>query len=122
MIDAFAESTGDDQFIHVDPERAAQTPLGSTIAHGLLTLSLALGSPTGSSRSRASPSASTRLQPRPLPCPAAGERSRPDAPRPDQVEEIPGGAQMTITQTFESDGGDKPVCVAEQLARVYGGA
>ena len=35
-----AESTGDDQFIHVDPERAAQTPLGSTIAHGLLTLSL----------------------------------------------------------------------------------
>ena len=40
VIDAFAESTGDDQFIHVDPERAAQTPLGSTIAHGLLTLSL----------------------------------------------------------------------------------
>lgn len=39
-IDAFADVTEDHQFIHVDPERAAQTPFGSTIAHGLLTLSL----------------------------------------------------------------------------------
>lgn len=39
-IDAFAEATGDHQWIHVDPERAAQSPFGSTIAHGLLTLSL----------------------------------------------------------------------------------
>ncbi len=41
MIDRFAEVTKDDQFIHIDPERAAQTPLGGTIAHGFLTLSLA---------------------------------------------------------------------------------
>jgi acyl dehydratase len=40
MIDRFAEATGDHQFIHVDPVRAAQTPLGGTIAHGFLTLSL----------------------------------------------------------------------------------
>lgn len=40
MIDAFADATGDRQFIHVDPERAAQTPFGSTVAHGFLTLSL----------------------------------------------------------------------------------
>ncbi|MEG3165929.1 MaoC family dehydratase [Sphingomonas sp. PB2P19] len=40
MIDAFAEATGDHQFIHIDPERAAQTPFGGTIAHGFLTLSL----------------------------------------------------------------------------------
>src|SRR5919204_5569601 len=39
-IDAFAEATEDHQFIHVDPERAAETPFGSTIAHGLYTLSL----------------------------------------------------------------------------------
>src|SRR5262249_44212976 len=39
-IDAFAEATDDHQFIHVDPERARQTPFGSTIAHGLYTLSL----------------------------------------------------------------------------------
>ena len=40
MIDRFAEATGDHQFIHVDPDRAAQTPFGGTIAHGFLTLSL----------------------------------------------------------------------------------
>jgi acyl dehydratase len=40
MIDAFAEVTGDRQFIHVDPERAAHTPFGGTVAHGFLTLSL----------------------------------------------------------------------------------
>lgn len=40
MIDAFADATDDHQFIHVDPERAAQTPFGCTIAHGFLTLSL----------------------------------------------------------------------------------
>lgn len=39
-INQFAEATGDFQFIHVDPEKAAQTPFGSTIAHGFLTLSL----------------------------------------------------------------------------------
>jgi acyl dehydratase len=40
MIDKFADATGDHQFIHIDPERAAQTPFGGTIAHGFLTLSL----------------------------------------------------------------------------------
>lgn len=40
MIDAFAEVTGDHQFIHTDPERAAKTPFGGTIAHGFLTVSL----------------------------------------------------------------------------------
>ena len=40
MIDKFADATGDHQFIHVDPARAAQTPFGGTIAHGFLTLSL----------------------------------------------------------------------------------
>jgi acyl dehydratase len=40
MIDSFAEATGDRQFIHVDPVRAAQTPFGGTVAHGFLTLSL----------------------------------------------------------------------------------
>lgn len=39
-IDQFAEATGDHQYIHVDPERAAQTPFGGTIAHGFLTMSL----------------------------------------------------------------------------------
>ena len=49
MIDKFADATGDHQFIHVDPERAAETPFGGTIAHGFLTLSLLpmLASKTG---------------------------------------------------------------------------
>ncbi len=37
------------------------------------------------------------------------------------VDEIPGGAQMTLELTFEREGGDKPVCVAESLARLYAG-
>src|ERR1700761_324064 len=40
MIDLFADATGDHQFIHIDPERAARTPFGGTIAHGFLLLSL----------------------------------------------------------------------------------
>jgi acyl dehydratase len=122
QIDAFAEATGDHQFIHVDPERAAQTPFGSTIAHGLLTLSLgpkfsyelfsfdgfAFGLNYGYDRVRF---------PAPLP---VDSRVRMRATLTD-VKEIPGGAQITITQTFEREGGDKPVCVAEQLARVYQG-
>jgi acyl dehydratase len=121
-IDAFADATGDHQFIHVDPERAAQTPFGSTIAHGLLTLSLgpqfgyklfslegfAFGLNYGYNRVRF---------PAPLP---VDSRVRMRAAL-TAVEDIPGGAQITITQTFERDGADKPVCVAEALARVYVG-
>lgn len=56
MIDNFADATGDHQFIHTDPDRAAQTPFKGTIAHGFLTLSLMplLATKTGEPRSRAS--------------------------------------------------------------------
>ena len=121
-INAFADATGDHQFIHVDPERAAQTPFGSTIAHGLLTLSLgpqfsysmfslegfAFGLNYGYNRVRF---------PAPLP---VDSRVRMRATL-SSVDDIPGGAQITVTQTFEREGGDKPVCVAESLARVYVG-
>jgi acyl dehydratase len=122
VINAFADVTGDHQFIHVDPERAAQTPLGTTIAHGLLTLSLGprlsyevfslagfdFGLNYGYDRVRF---------PAPLP---VDSRVRMRAEL-TSVDDIPGGAQIKITQTFERDGGEKPVCVAEQLVRVYGG-
>ena len=121
-INAFADATGDHQFIHVDPERAAQTPFGSTIAHGLLTLSLgpqfsysmfalegfAFGLNYGYNRVRF---------PAPLP---VDSRVRMRATL-SSVDDIPGGAQITVTQTFEREGADKPVCVAESLARVYVG-
>ena len=121
-IDAFAGVTDDHQWIHVDPARASETPFGGTIAHGLYTLSLgpkfsyalfaidgfAFGLNYGYGRVRF---------PAPLP---VGSRVRMRATL-ASVEDVPGGVQITVTQTFERDGGDKPVCVAESLARLYSG-
>ena len=121
-IDAFAEVTGDDQWIHIDPERAKETPFGGTIAHGYYTLSLAprfsydlfklegvaFGLNYGLNKVRF---------PAPMP---VGDRVRMRMEL-QSVDDIPGGAQITMKLTFERDGGDKPVCVAEALSRVYSG-
>ena len=121
-IDAFADATGDHQWIHVDPERAAQTPWGSTIAHGLYTLSLgpqftfalftiegfAFGLNYGYNKVRF---------PAPLP---VNSRVRMRATL-SSVDDVPGGVQLTITQTFEREGEEKPVCVAEAVSRMYTG-
>jgi acyl dehydratase len=121
-IDAFADATGDHQWIHVDPERAAATPFGSTIAHGLYTLSLgprftfalftiegfAFGLNYGYNKVRF---------PAPLP---VDSRVRMRAAL-ASVDDVPGGVQLTITQTFEREGEEKPVCVAESVARMYTG-
>jgi acyl dehydratase len=122
-VDAFAEVTGDTYWIHTDPERAAASPLGGTIAHGLFTLSLApamtyellalegfaIGFNYGYDRVR-------------FPGPVhVGARVRMRATV-TSVEDIPGGAQITLLQTFEREGVEKPVCVAESLTRVYTGA
>ena len=121
-IDAFADVTGDHQWIHVDPERAKDTPFGGTIAHGYYTLSLAprfsyelfnlegvaFGINYGLNKVRF---------PSPLP---VGSRVRMRMQLQD-VEDIPGGAQITMKLTFERDGGEKPVCVAEALSRVFTG-
>ena len=121
-IDAFADVTGDHQWIHVDVERAAQSPFSGTIAHGLYTLSLA---PALTDSLLAFDGFAFALNygynrvrfPAPLP---VGSRVRMRATL-SSVEEIVGGAQITIVQTFEREGGPKPVCVAESLARVYAG-
>jgi acyl dehydratase len=119
-VDAFANVTGDHQWIHVDRERAAHTPFGGTIAHGLFTLSLAPGM-TDSLLSfdgfaYALNYGYNRVRfPAPLPI---GSRVRLRATL-AAVQDVPGGAQITIIQTFEREGFDKPVCVAESLARVY---
>jgi acyl dehydratase len=119
-IDAFADITGDHQWIHLDVERARTTPFGGTIAHGFYTLSLApalneeifelkgfaFAVNYGLNRVRF---------PSPLP---VGSRVRLRT-KLKALEPIPGGAQMTTELTFERDGGEKPVCVAESLARVY---
>jgi acyl dehydratase len=121
-IDTFAEVTGDHQWIHVDVERAKQTPYGGTIAHGYYTLSLAprftqqiwqlegfaFAVNYGLNRVRF---------PAPLP---VGERVRMTAKLAD-LQDIPGGAQITLELTFERESGGKPVCVAETMARLYTG-
>ena len=122
-VDAFADATGDRQWIHVEPERAAQTPFGGTIAHGLYTLSLA---PVLTSSLLSFDGFAFALNygynrvrfPAPLP---VGSRVRLRVTL-VAVQDIPGGAQITIVQTFEREGSDKPVCVAESLARVYVGS
>lgn len=122
-INQFAQVTGDHQWIHTDPEKAAQTPFGGTIAHGLFTLSLgpkfsyevmdmqgfAFGVNYGYGKVRF---------PAPVP---VGKRVRMRAAL-TNVDDVPGGIQITVTQTFEVEGGEKPVCVAEQLVRFFGEA
>src|SRR5918996_4859823 len=121
-IDAFADVTGDHQWIHVDPERALQTPYGGTIAHGYYTLSLA---PMFTEQVMALDGFAFAVNyglnkvrfPAPVP---VGSRVRATV-KLASLEEIPGGAQITLELTFEVEGGEKPACVAQTLARVYTG-
>ena len=117
-IDRFAEATEDRQWIHVDPERAAAGPFGTTIGHGLLTLSLGpvfmeeLVSFEGFAHALNYGYGRVRF---PAPTPVDSRvRMRLTI---DAVEPVAGGAQMTATQTFEREGESKPICVAEALAR-----
>ena len=119
-IDAFAEATGDHQWIHVDPERAAAGPFGTTIAHGYLTLSVL---PAASYEVIPPPDSGMAINyglnrvrfPAPVP---VGSRVR-AAFEVAGVDEAEWGTQVTMTATVEREGGDKPVCVAEVLFRYY---
>ena len=119
-IDTFADVTGDHQWIHVDPERARETPFGGTIAHGYYTLSLI---PRFTEQVLAFEGFAFALNygldrvrfPSHMP---VGGKVRATFKMAD-VTDIPGGAQIKIEVTLEREGGDKPVCVAETLARVY---
>ena len=121
-IDQFADVTGGHQWIHVDPERARDTPFGGTIAHGLFTLSLgpqfaySLFSVDGVAFGLNYGYGKVRF-PAPVP---VGSRLRMRAAL-QAADDVPGGLQITVLQTFEIEGGEKPVCVAEALSRVYGG-
>lgn len=114
--------TGDHQWIHVDPERAAQSPFGTTIAHGLYSLSLgpvfsySLISFEAFAHSLNYGYDKVRF-PAPLPI---GSRVRMTT-RVDSVEHVAGGVQVRTVQTFEREGADKPVAVAASLARLVEG-
>jgi acyl dehydratase len=121
-IDQFADATGDHQFIHVDVEKAKQTPFGGTIAHGYFTLSLAprfaYEMYTIENVAFALNYGANRVRfPAPL---KVGSRVRMRAVL-SAVEDVPGGVQLMTTCTFEVKGGDKPVCVAETLTRIFSG-
>lgn len=120
-VDAFADATGDHQWIHIDAARAAAGPFGGTIAHGFLTLSLVnyflpqllraegmkLGLNYGCDRVRfpAAVRTGTRV------------RARAEIVAVDAVGD--GAVQVKIRVTVEAEGGDKPVCVADTLSRFY---
>lgn len=119
-IDQFAQATGDHQWIHVDPVRAAAGPFGTTVAHGFLTLSLVpllfdsgfaiadvkMGVNYGLNRVRFT-----------APVPAGG-RVRGQF-KLLAYEPLPGGAQLTVQVTIELEGSPKPACVAETVSRRY---
>ena len=119
-IDLFAEATGDHQWIHLDAERAAAGPFGTTIAHGFLTLSLLpelaakamviddvkMGVNYGLNRVRFTA---------PVP---SGSRVRGPL-RLKAYQPIEGGAMLTMEVTIEREGSSKPACVAETLSRRF---
>ena len=119
-VNRFADATDDHQFIHVDPERAAQSPFGGTIAHGYLTLSLAV--PLSQQifaveGVRMAVNYGTNKVRFPAPVPV-GSKLRAGAQL-ESVEDVAGGVQVVYTLTFEIEGGTKPVCVAEAVSRYY---
>jgi acyl dehydratase len=120
-IDAFADATGDHQWIHVDPKRAARGPFGTTIAHGLYTLSLA-------------PALLAELWPLdafdavinygfdrvrfPATLPVGSELRM--AARLREASSVANGSHVLVDLSFERRGADKPVCAAVWVLRVYG--
>ncbi len=119
-INAFAEATGDHQWIHVDPERAAQGPFGTTIGHGYLTLSLLpVMSYEVVPRQEGGMAVNYGLNKVRFPAPVpVGSRVR-GTFHVDSVDEQEWGFQAQMTATVEREGGDKPVCVAELIFRYY---
>ena len=114
QIDLFADATGDHQWIHVDPEKAATGPFGTTIAHGYLTLSLlpvlleqtyavdniAMGMNYGANKVR-------------FPSPVPVDSKIRVGAKLLEAKPIAIGTQFVIQATVERQGSEKPVCIAE---------
>ncbi len=117
-INLFADATGDHQWIHVDPEKAAAGPFGATIAHGYLTLALtnkflpeimqvkdaSMGINYGVNKVRF---------PQPV---VVGQRVRASATLTNAIE-VKGGVQVVVTMVVEIEGENKPACVVESVSR-----
>lgn len=120
QINGFADATGDHQWLHVDPERAANGPFGACIAHGYLTLALVnqflpeiltvenmkMGVNYGCDKVR-------------FPAPVrVGSRLR-GVGELVKAEALQGGVQAVVRMTVEVEGQDKPGCVADTISRYY---
>jgi acyl dehydratase len=119
-IDKFADVTGDDQWIHVDPKRAAAGMFGSTVAHGFLTLSLLpyfIRSSHKVDGARMSVNYGLNRVRFPAPVPV-NSRLRAHF-KLLSFEPIEGGVQVVTEVTVEREGQAKPVCVAESVGRLY---
>jgi acyl dehydratase len=118
QIDLFAEATGDDQWIHVDPERARTGPYGTTIAHGYLTLSLL--APLMKSTYRiegATMAVNYGLNKVRFAAPVrVGSRVRVRVSL-SSVDDIPNGVQSVWSAVIELEGSEKPACIAEPVTR-----
>ena len=124
MIQAFADATGDQQFIHVDPERARATPFGGTVAHGFLTLSLL---PQLAARTPEAP----RLDGVTMGVNYGGNKVRFLAPVPSgsrirarstlasSEEKRPGQYQYASSTVIEIEGQEKPAMIAEWITQVF---
>lgn len=119
-IDLFAQATADCQWIHIDAERAADGPFGTTIAHGFLTLSLLSAMSTTAFRvndTRMGVNYGLNKVRFPAPVPVDSRvRGRFQL---IGYEPLEGGAQIAIEATMERENGIRPVCVAEWLSRWY---
>ena len=115
-VDAFADATGDHQWIHVDVERAKDGPFGGTIAHGYLTLSLVpfLGSQVfrlETPGAKLNYGVNKVRFPNPV---RVGSRVRAHVSV-AEVTDIPAGKQLQLKYVIEIEGADKPACVAETV-------
>lgn len=118
-IDLFADATGDRQWIHIDPERAADGPFGATVAHGYLTLSML---PFLAAQAYAFAGDVARVnyglnKVRFMTPVRVGSRIR-DRVKVLEVRDIAKGQQVTLQHTVEIEGADKPACIAEAVVLV----
>jgi acyl dehydratase len=119
-IDQFAQATGDAQWIHVDPVRAAAGPFGVTVAHGFLTLSLLSELLAGALRIEdVRMGLNYGLDRVRFPSPVPVDSRLRATCRLSKYEPVDGGAQLTITVTIAREGSAKPACVAEWLTRHF---
>lgn len=119
QVNDFANTTGDHNFLHVDPERAKASPFGGTIAHGFLSLALLAPVTQLLEVTDAGASVNYGLDkvrfPAPLP---VGARWRGSAEL-TEVNEIKGGVEAKMTARIEVEGSERPAVVAETIVRFY---